>query len=253
MTDKRNIVIQVKYPISGKAALDLAPRMITEWNIKRILLAASMLILVLTFLCHIIYKDRQNIDPDNVAMTVHAAEKQLAPQLEFNEIETKNMGILTQGIAKKSLLANSIKEPNKNRQQAAEIPVKKIIKEHPNKKVIKELASLKVNTNEVRAVLTYEINNKEPVGEIVKTINIRKKKPIWVYYFTELKEIKGSKVYHEWLKDGIVDTRRALIISGNRWRTSSRKLFSDAEKGNWTVRLFDENDRLLNEKNVKVE
>ncbi|MDI1232496.1 MAG: DUF2914 domain-containing protein [Methylobacter sp.] len=253
MTDKRNIVIQVKYPISGKAAVDLAPKMITEWNIKRILLAASMLVLILVSLFYIINKDTQNIDPDNIAMIVNATEKQLAPQVGFNEAETKNLDISTQGIAKNNLLAKSSKEPNKSSQQAAEIPVKKIIKEQPNKKVIKELESSKVNTNEVRAVLTYEINNKEPVGEIVKTINISKKKPIWVYYFTELKEMKGSKVYHEWLKDGVVDTRRALIISGNRWRTSSRKLFSDAEKGNWTVRLFDKNDRLLNEKNFKVE
>ncbi|WP_432740256.1 DUF2914 domain-containing protein [Methylobacter sp. G7] len=253
MTDKRNIVIQVKYPISGKAAVDLAPKMITEWNIKRILLAASMLVLILVLLFYIINKGTQNIDPDNVAVIVNATEKQLAPPVEFNEVETKNLGISTQGIAENNLSAKSSKEPNKNSQQVAEIPVKKIIKEQPNKKVIKELESSKVNTNEVRAVLTYEINNKEPVGEIVKIINISKKKPIWVYYFTELKEMKGSKVYHEWLKDGVVDTRRALIISGNRWRTSSRKLFSDAEKGNWTVRLFDKNDRLLNEKNFKVE
>ncbi|MDO9425099.1 MAG: DUF2914 domain-containing protein [Methylobacter sp.] len=249
MTDKRNIVIQVKYPVSGKAVADLAPKMITEWNIKRILLAASVLVLILASLFYFINNDTQ----DNAAVIVNAIEKQAAPLAELKEVEIKNLDISTQAIVETNPLAKSRKELNKKSKQTAAIPVKEVIKKQANKKVIKAREHSKVNTNEVRAVLTYNINNKEPVGEIVRAVNLSNKKPIWVYYFTELKTMKDSKVYHEWLKDGVVVTRRTLIISGNRWRTSSRKLFSDAEKGNWTVRLFDKNDRLLNEKNFKVE
>ncbi|WP_340121863.1 DUF2914 domain-containing protein [Methylobacter svalbardensis] len=249
MTDKRNIVIQVKYPISGQATVDLAPKMITEWNIKRILLAASVLVMILISLFYFIHSDTQ----DNAAVIVNAIEKQVAPQAELKEVEIKNLDISTQAIVEANLLAKSRKELNKNSKQTAAIPVKEVIKKQASKKVIKEQEHLKVNTNEVRAVLTYKINNKEPVGEIVRSVNLNNKKPTWIYYFTELNAMKGSKVYHEWLKEGVVVTRRALIISGNRWRTSSRKLFSDAEKGNWSVRLFDKNDRLLNEKNFKIE
>ena len=46
MADKKNIVIKVKYPASGRSAA-LAPQMVTEWNIKRILLAAGVLVLLL--------------------------------------------------------------------------------------------------------------------------------------------------------------------------------------------------------------
>jgi len=249
MTDKRNIVIQVKYPVSGKAAVDLAPKMITEWNIKRILLAASVLVLILASLFYFIHSDTQ----DNAAVIGNAIEKQVTPQAEIKEVEIKNLDISTQAIVEANPLAESRKELNKSSKQTAAIPAKEVIKKQANKKGIKEREHLKVNTNEVRAVLTYKINNKEPVGEIVRTVNLGNKKPAWIYYFTELNAMKGSKVYHEWLKEGVVVTRRALIISGNRWRTSSRKLFSDAEKGNWTVRLFDKNSRLLNEKNFKVE
>ena len=104
-----------------------------------------------------------------------------------------------------------------------------------------------------RAVLTYGINNKEPAGEIAKAVNVGEKNPTWVYYFTELKSMNGNKVYHEWLKNGVLDSRQELIISGDAWRTSSRKLLADSAKGNWTVRLIDEHGQLLNEKSFKVD
>jgi len=104
-----------------------------------------------------------------------------------------------------------------------------------------------------RAVLTYDLNNKEPAGEITRTVNVSEKNPTWIYYFTELKSMNGRRVYHEWLKNGVLVSKQELIISGDSWRTSSRKLFTDSTKGNWAVRLVDEHGQLLNEKNFKVE
>ncbi|MFZ2406861.1 MAG: DUF2914 domain-containing protein, partial [Methylobacter sp.] len=131
--------------------------------------------------------------------------------------------------------------------------VKEITKKQLNKNVNKELKYSDNNHNVSRASLTYGMNNKEPSGELVSTVDVRHKKPVWVYYFTELKSMKGNKVYHEWVRNGEVVSRQALVISGDIWRTSSRKLLSDSEKGNWTVRLVDKNGRLLNKKEFKVE
>ena len=83
-------------------------------------------------------------------------------------------------------------------------------------------------------------------------MDVSQKSPVWVYYFTELKGMNDSKVYHEWAKNGVVVSKQQLTISGDTWRTSSRKLLSDSEKGNWSVRLVDKNGRVLNEKNFKV-
>ena len=76
MTDKRNIVIKVKYPVSGKATENLAPKMISEWNVKRILLAIGALILVLASLFYVINNDTQDTDSDNTTVIVNAIEKQ---------------------------------------------------------------------------------------------------------------------------------------------------------------------------------
>lgn len=246
MTDKRNIVIQVKYPVSGKTTVDFEPRMITEWNIKRLLLAAGILILILVSLFYVINIDTQMTDANT------ATKKQVEPKVGLNHTGIKSLDINAQKIVETNSAVKSKKELNKENERTTAIPYKENINEQPRKQVTKDREGLKINSHEIRAALTYEINNKEPVGEIEGTVNVNNKKPIWIYYFTELKAMKGSKVYHEWSKDGVVVTKRALTISGNRWRTSSRMLFSDAEAGNWAVRMFDINGRLLNEKKFKV-
>lgn len=250
MTDKKNIVIKVKYPVSGKATENLAPKMISEWNVKRILLAIGALILVLASLFYVINNDTQNTDSDNTTVIVNAIEKQATPKLEVKEAEKKNLELSRQSVTELNLPVKSKKEPDKKAKQTDGITRKEVIKKQPNKKAVKER---EYSHNVPRASLTYEIDNKEPVGEIAQTVTLSKKKPRWIYYFTELSSMNGRKVYHEWLKNGVIVSRQELVISGDTWRTSSRKLLSGSDKGKWAVRMIDENGRLLNEKYFKVE
>jgi len=224
--------------------------MVTEWNVKRILLAVGALIMVLVSLFYVINKAAQNTDSDNAVMPVDATEKQAAPQPEVKEAEVKDQGLSGQPVAEPNSPVKSKKEPDKENKQAAGITNKAVIKKQANKKIVKER---EYSHNVSRAALTYGINNKEPVGEITQTVTVSKKKPTWVYYFTELSSMNGSKVYHEWLKNGVLVSRQALVISGDTWRTSSRKLLSGSEQGKWAVRMVDEKGRLLNEKKFKVE
>lgn len=246
MTDKRNIVIKVKYPISGKAAVDSTPKMVTEWNIKRILIAVGVLILMLVSLIYIFSNDDQKTDVDNAAITGNEIDKSITSEAEVKETETKTLAIPKQAIEKPSSPVKQKKEPYK---KTSDIPANKVIKKPSNEKIIISKAAHNVS----RAILTYKINNKEPAGETVRNVEVNHKKPIWVYYFTELNAMKGNKVYHEWLKNGSVVSKQELVVSGDSWRTSSRRLLSDSERGNWVVRLVDKNGQLLNEKKFKVE
>jgi hypothetical protein len=221
--------------------------MITEWNIKRILLAAGALVLLLVSLVYVISDDTEESDINNTI------EKQETPQLEVKETETKNLDIPKQDAEKTNPPVKPKKESPKKAKQTDDTKIKDVIKKQPAEKVINEPGDSKASHNVTRASLTYEINNKEPAGGIVRIVNTKHKKPVWVYYFTELKAMNGSKVYHEWLRNGAVVSKQALVISGDIWRTSSRKLLSDSEQGNWSVRLVDEKGRLLNEKKFKVE
>lgn len=252
MTDKRNIVIKVKYPVSGKKAENFTPKMVTVWNIKRILLAAGVLVFILAALFYVINKDPQENDSGNAELIINTRQQELPLPAEIKEPEIKNQDISKPVIAKTNNKIKPANEtPKKNKSNSN--TVKQDVKQQASKKVIKDSGHSKLNHNVTRAVLTYDINNKEPAGEIAKAVNLIEKKPTWVYYFTELKSMTGNKVYHEWLKNGVLDSRRELIISGDAWRTSSRKLLTDSAKGNWTVRLIDERGQVLNEKSFKVD
>lgn len=251
MANKRNIVIKVKYPVPGKTAGSPAPRMITEWNVKRILFAASALALILASFIYVIKNDPQEINPDNSAALTNAIEEPVTAQIDIKEADT----LAKQEIKKTNSSVNSINEPNKKNKQATDI-AKNAIKKQLNKKIINVIKGpehSKIIHNVSRTSLTYGINNKEPADEVARTVDIKRKKPVWVYYFTELKAMNGGTVFHEWLKNGAIVSRQKLVISGDIWRTSSRKLLSESEKGSWIVRLVDKSGRLLNEKSFKVE
>ena len=195
MEDKKNIVIKVKYPTSGKQAEHevSASKVITEWNIKRILLA---LLGVLLFIVALFF---------------------------FTKPNTQNTDLQPQAVLPEKIIKT---------------PVKPEIEINKNTKIDKHI---------IRALLTFKVNNNEPVGEIILPLKLSKKKSTSVYYFVELSAMKGRTVYHEWLRDGALVTRKKVNVSSDNWRTASRQLFAYSVKANWTVRLVDETGQLLNE------
>lgn len=188
MEEKKNIVIKVKYPGAGKKVeQDISKlKIITEWNVKRIVLAFSGLVLFIALLIFFFKPDTKNTD-----------------QPVQSALPEKHINIPDQ--------------------------------------------SKEVNQSVIRSLLTFKIDNNEPVGEISLPLKLSKKKSTSVYYYVELTGMEGHSVYHEWLLDGALITRKKVNISNSNWRTSSRQLFVYNDKTNWTARLVDETGRLLNE------
>ena len=193
MEDKKNIIIKLKYPTSDKKAEQDVHR-VTEWNIKRIVLALAGVVLFVIALLFFIKPDTQKT----------AAQ----PQASLPE-------------------------------KLVTAPVK---------------PEIMVNNNNIsRALLTFGIKHNEPVDEITLPLKLSKNNATSVFYFVELTGMKGRTVYHEWLLDGKLITRKKVHITDNdKWRTFSRQLFAYNASNNWTVRLVDETDRVLNEIPVTV-
>ena len=201
MKDKKNIVIKVRYPTSGKKGVydvSSASKVRTEWNIKRILMALLGVVLIMVVLFFFLKHDTQKTD--------------LQPKAVLQP---------------KSALPEKI----------VNTPVK---------------PKIESNKNIIRALLTSKINHNEPVDEIIPPLKLSKKKSTIVYYFVELTAMNGRRVYHEWLLDGKIITRKGVNISNNTWRTSSRQLFTYSVRTNWTARLVDETGQLLNQINFNV-
>ena len=104
-----------------------------------------------------------------------------------------------------------------------------------------------IHKNVSRAFLTNKITNNEPTEKLELPLKLSKKKSTSVYYFVELTGMKGKTIYHEWLLENELITRKKVNISKDLWPTSSRQLFGDSTKTNWTARLVDETGQVINE------
>ena len=219
MTNKRNIKIKVKYPTPGSKPekIDPVPAVITVWNIKRILLALGCIVLVLLAIFFSTKGGDQKAD--------------LQPQTALPE-KVDGQDTDQQAHAKK-------------------LPEKKA---NAAEKKVDAPAEPKAEAgNHVqRSLLTYKLRKNEPVGEISFPVKISKKKPLKIYYFVELTGMKGRTVYHEWMLDGTLISRKKINISSDNWRTSSRQMFYYTAKHNWTVRTVDENGQVIDEKHFDV-
>ena len=98
-----------------------------------------------------------------------------------------------------------------------------------------------------RAILTLKIINNEPVGQLELPLKLSKDKSTSIYYFAEVKGMKGRTVYHEWLLEDELITRKKVNISKDDWRTSSRQFFANSIRADWTVRLVDESGQVINQ------
>ncbi|MDD5577955.1 MAG: DUF2914 domain-containing protein [Methylobacter sp.] len=275
MSDKKNIVIKVKYPKSGKMGENhvSASRMITGWNFKRIWLTIGIAMLVLISLFIFINRNTHEKNTDNIAgsqvtspvkpeiETAHKnrtiTEREALP--DTNEIQEKTPQAIEQASSGDNKILDKQKKEaeadNKNI-PAISITAKENINNQPEQikgnEVIKESLDSITNNNVIRAVLAYKINKKEPKGEINSSVKVRKTQATPVYYFTELRKMKGQKLYHQWFRNNKLVFSQELIIYADRWRASSHKLLTYRDKGNWVVKLVNERKQLLNKKDFTV-
>jgi len=64
-------------------------------------------------------------------------------------------------------------------------------------------------------------------------------------FFTELSDMDGRRIAHEWLFDGKPVQRTEFEVAGNRWSTHSSRDFSPADVGSWDVRVVTDSGEVL--------
>jgi hypothetical protein len=251
MRDKKNIVIRVNYSKSGKKAGSggPAPKMVTEWHVKRIVLTV-IVIGTLVFSALYVF---QNPGEQNAEISLSDTGFNASVKPEKKDVYIQESPKLIKPKNKSIVINNIIEAETQKQKPSIKVEVKKkqqTVTSQEN--VTGKMSAAVINKNVSRALLTDKINNKEPAGELNLPVAVNKAQAVGVYYFTELTGLKGRTLYHEWLNNGEVVFNRRLNILANRWRTSSSKLFTDNDVGNWSVRLIDENERILNKKSFKV-
>lgn len=212
MSEKKNIVIKVKYPTPagvGDIPSSAADK-ITEWNIRRIAYLLGGLLLSIIALYYMLGSNNEPT-PQNVAQSVPSPQTSVA--------------------VKTAVTSPVIAPPS--------TPITPTVTQ----------AAQQV----VRARLTHKIAKNEPGSPISLPLKINRKEAIGVYYFAELKGMKGQTVYHEWLLNDNTVSRKKVNISSDPWRTSSKQAITYTMNNDWKVRIVDDSGKVLTEKTFNLE
>ena len=197
MEDRKNIIIKVKYPTSGKTGSAANLKVVDQWDFKRIGMVAGSLLVFLVVL----------------------------------------LVFLFSGDDKSTEQSVKIAQPISTESKTVEKPVLKDIEP-----VDKDIDTSKTV---LRSLLTFNIKDSEPQAPLTSPLHVSKTKPVSVFYFSELNNMKGTTVYHEWLLEGELITRKKVNISGDNWRITSRQYLNDNIKNHWVVRIVDEKGHLI--------
>lgn len=253
MAEKKSLVIKIKRP-TLKPEAEIQPAMVTQWHKPRLITAVMLLLGLLTIGVYLLASHPSGENRPAQSEPDHAAKEPRAP-VSADTVTNKPASTPQPRQAKPGL-----QSPNSrvSAEKANELPRAKMAKppavnvaKASNRPLPKPLP-VKLDSRIKRAVLTQTLNGREPGKAMAGTVTVGKNKPVTVYYFTELRDMAGHKVYHHWLRDGKTVARYAHQVAADRWRTYSHRRLTTKARGAWRVKTTDEQGRLLNEKSFLV-
>ena len=93
-----------------------------------------------------------------------------------------------------------------------------------------------------RAIFTIGVDNREPV---IAVDSIDNASYTSISFFTELTDLAGRRVTHQWTYGDKVMFEKTFEVRGPRWRVWTSKTLIPDWTGTWTVNVLDEDGSLL--------
>lgn len=117
------------------------------------------------------------------------------------------------------------------------------------------LATLAVSTSgyagEVtRAMFTIGVDNREPV---IMVDSIDSSSYTSISFFTELQDLSGNNITHQWTFNGDVMFEKTFEVKGPRWRIWTSKTLIPSWIGTWTVNVLDDDRTVLSSKSFEYQ
>jgi len=93
-----------------------------------------------------------------------------------------------------------------------------------------------------RAMFTIGVDNREP---IIMVDSIDSSSYDSISFFTELKELSGHNITHQWTFNDEVMFEKTFEVKGPRWRVWTSKTLIPSWTGSWTVNVLDDDRTVL--------
>ncbi len=102
--------------------------------------------------------------------------------------------------------------------------------------------------NVSRALFTIGVDNREPV---IMVTSISADSYDSISFFTELTDLNGHTVTHQWMYNDKVMFEKSFEVGGARWRVWTSKTLIPSWTGTWTVNVLDDDRTTLESKSFE--
>jgi len=265
-----NKTLSIKVKSKTNHGLDGEPEveMISEWDLKKIIYAV-IAILIFIVLPAYYFNIQDDNDTTKLVDTVHieAEAKQIGQGGSTDETQIEQ--VPPQTLAKEIAVKEApLSEKKKTEAVLVEEPTIQAATDNPAVYIDTEPKTLVIDKKEqhltppkaeqlnphiARAQLAIGINKLKPYGKVELPFLVENSKTRGLYFFTEIINMQGSAVFHEWLREGKSIYKRKIIIRGDRWRFYTSKLFTKSSVGQWQVRVITKQGEVLHKINFSVE
>ena len=104
--------------------------------------------------------------------------------------------------------------------------------------------------NVARAIFTIGVDNHEPV---IMVDSIDSSSYQSISFFTELSDLTGHNVTHQWTFNDQVMFEKTFEVKGPRWRIWTSKTLIPSWTGSWTVNVLDDDRTVLASKSFEYQ
>jgi len=92
-----------------------------------------------------------------------------------------------------------------------------------------------------RGLFTTAVVDREPVDQVSEITPEQNQ----ITYFTELRDLQGQNITHQWVYDNGVMFEKTFAVGGPRWRVWSSKTILPEWTGTWVVNTLDGDRNVL--------
>ncbi|AMK78637.1 MULTISPECIES: DUF2914 domain-containing protein [Methylomonas] len=228
MADNK-VVIKINYD-KKHSGINTEPQTVTVWHIRRILVAVLALVLMAILLFSWFGGDDEDshtqIDATEKVQQFNKPDVEVVAQQESATVEKPVPAI----VRKESVNSESVKKIDTIKKPAAIIFDRKII----------------------RASLNSKPKDDEPGEPIKSPLRVIPNQTTEVFYFSEIKNMKGKALYHQWSRNGQIVQQKQLDLKDKIAKVWTSKTLSVKDKGEWQVQLTDKKGKVYSEVNFLV-
>ncbi|MBD9355892.1 DUF2914 domain-containing protein [Methylomonas albis] len=228
MADNK-VVIKINYD-KKHPSINTQPQTVTVWHIRRILIAVLGVVLVAILLFSWFGSDDDDshtqIDTTEKVQPFNKPEAEIVEQQESVTLQKPVPAI----VHKEVVNSESVKKVD----------------------TIKKPAAIILDRKVIRASLNSKPKDDEPGEPIKSPLRVIANQSTEVFYFSEIRDLMGKALFHQWSRNGQVVHQKPLDIKDKISKVWSSKNLSIKDKGEWQVRLTDKKGKVYSEVNFLV-